>query len=102
MAAKATHSLSVKTGEYTDAQGQTRGRWLRIGTVFQHDDGGRSIKLDAIPVGVPNWDGWVSVYKLDDQRDQAPARNGGYGRSERAQAPGGRKANDQYDDYIPF
>jgi hypothetical protein len=68
--AQATHDLSVKTGEYQDRQtGQTKGRWLRIGTAFQHDDGGISIKLDCVPVG-QDWDGWVSMFPRDQNQSQ--------------------------------
>jgi hypothetical protein len=69
MSAQPTHDITVKIGEYQDRNGDTKGRWLRIGTVFRHDDGGTSIKLDAMPVGVPEWDGWCSVFKRE-QRDQ--------------------------------
>ena len=73
--AKPTHDLTVKTGEYTDSGGNTKGRWLRIGTVFKHDDGGVSIKLDCVPTGLPEWDGWVSVFKRED-RSQGQGANG--------------------------
>ena len=67
MAAKATHNLVVKTGEYVCPRtGQTKGRWQHIGKVFKHDDGGTSIKLDAIPI-LKDWDGWVSIFPIDDQ-----------------------------------
>jgi len=62
MAARPTHDLAVKTGEYLDHTGQPKGRWLTVGTVFRHDDGGTSIKLDAIPLGLPEWGGWISVF----------------------------------------
>jgi len=94
MAARPTHDLAVKTGEYTDRQGQTKGRWLRIGTVIKHDDGGTSIKLDAVPVGLPDWDGWVNVFKREER--QAPGQGGG--RSE--PAPAG--AQEDFEDDIPF
>ena len=94
MAARPTHDLAVKTGEYTDRQGQTKGRWLRIGTVIQHDDGGTSIKLDAVPVGLPDWDGWVNVFKRQER--QEPAQGGGQG----APAPAG--AQEDFEDDIPF
>ena len=68
MSAKPTHDLAIKTGEYNDSNtGQTKGRWLRIGTVIRHDDGGTSIKLDCVPVGLPEWDGWVSVFPREEQ-----------------------------------
>lgn len=65
--ARPTHDLTIKTGEYQDRQGHTKGRWLRIGAVIRHDDGGTSIKLDAVPVGLPGWDGWVNVFPRDQQ-----------------------------------
>lgn len=62
--AKPLYDLAVKTGEYTDRQtGEQKGRWLRIGTMFEHQDGRRSIKLDALPVGLKEWDGWVSCFE---------------------------------------
>ncbi len=70
MSAKPTHRLAIKTGEYIDHNNQTKGRWLQIGTVFRHDDGGTSIKLDCIPVGLKDWDGWVSVFKREDPQQQ--------------------------------
>lgn len=69
---QATHDLAIKTGEY-QSNGQTKGRWLKIGTVFRHDDGGTSIKLDALPVGLPDWGGWVSVFPRDQQQGQGGA-----------------------------
>ena len=65
MAAKHTHNLVVKTGEYIcPRSGERKGRWQHIGKVFKHDDGGTSIKLDAIPI-LAGWDGWVSVFPAD-------------------------------------
>jgi hypothetical protein len=100
MAARPTHDLAVKTGEYTDRNtGQTKGRWLRIGTVIQHDDGGTSIKLDAVPVGLPDWDGWVNVFKKQDRQQ-------GQGQGQPAQpapqGPGGAAPPEDFEDDIPF
>lgn len=96
--AKPTHDLAVKTGEYTDRQtGQTKARWLRIGTVFRHDEGGTSIKLDALPVGCPDWDGWVSVFKREDKQGQ------GYGQqAPQRQQQGAQPMPTDFDDDIPF
>jgi hypothetical protein len=77
MSAKPTHDLCIKTGEYQDREtGQTKGRWLTIGTVFKHDDGGTSIKLDCIPVGLKDWEGWVNVFPRDRQQGQGQQGNG--------------------------
>lgn len=77
MSARPTHDLSIRTGEYQDREtGQTKGRWLTIGTVFKHDDGGTSIKLDAVPVGLPEWNGWVSVFPRDKGNGQGQKGQG--------------------------
>ncbi len=119
MSTTATHDLCIKTGEYTDRNGETKGRWLTIGTVFKHDDGGSSIKLDCVPIGVPDWGGWVSVFKREpkegagqqaSQNFQAPDQNprnpnsytsgtrGGY----RQQPPQQAAPPADFDDDIPF
>lgn len=110
MSAHPTHDLAVKSGEYQDHQGQTKGRWLRIGTVFRHDDGGTSIKLDCVPLGMPGWEGWVSVFP----RDQGQARQGsrqpaaqthGHAPDRQPQAPippPAPGAYQEFDDEIPF
>jgi hypothetical protein len=102
-----THDLVIKTGEYTDRiTGETKARWLTIGSVFRHDDGGTSIKLDCVPVGLPEWNGWVSVYSRkgkDEQPSQARQpvhRNAGANGGGQRQAP--RQAPADFDDDIPF
>lgn len=54
---KKKFDIVVKTGSYTDSFGEEKGRWLKIGTVIEKEQGMR-IKLDAIPL---NWDGWASL-----------------------------------------
>ncbi|MEO5344106.1 MAG: hypothetical protein H7842_12365 [Gammaproteobacteria bacterium SHHR-1] len=108
--AQATHDLAIKTGEYQDASGQTKGRWQRIGTVFRHDDGGTSIKLDCIPVGLPDWNGWVSVFKREDRTGQGQGQYPGqgqgqsYGQGPRptGPAPAPQPGYAGIDDDIPF
>ena len=112
MSAQPTHDLAIKTGEYADRQtGQQKGRWLRIGTVFRHDDGGTSIKLDALPVGLTGWEGWVNVFPRGQGQthNQPPAHgrrgNGGsYAdvRDGRAAAPPQHPPYADFDDEIPF
>ena len=126
MSAKPTHDLCIKTGEYQDREtGQTKGRWLTIGTVFKHDDGGTSIKLDCVPVGLKDWEGWVNVFPRDRQQGQGQGGNGrqqgqgqGYQGQQQGQgqgqgyplgraptqAPQGQQGQRQqtFDDDIPF
>jgi len=58
-----THDLAVKTGTYTDRQGNEKGRWKNVGSVLETNDGGRVIILDRTfnPAGVPNPEGRDTV-----------------------------------------
>jgi hypothetical protein len=77
MAATPTHDLCIKTRTYSDrTTGEEKAAWLKIGTVFKHDDGGTSIKLDCVPVGLPGWEGWVSVFKKQDKDGQGYSQGG--------------------------
>jgi hypothetical protein len=53
---KKIYDLAVKTGEYTNGQGETKGRYLNVGAIMQKDDGGKFIMLERTfnPAGVPN------------------------------------------------
>lgn len=52
MAAKLTHDLVLKVGEYTDRTGQTRARTKRIGNVFTKEDGSFFLSLDATVIAM--------------------------------------------------
>ena len=73
MASKKIRDIAVKTGEYQDAQGQTKGRWQNVGSLMRNDDGGEFIILNRWfnPAGVPNPDNKDSVlltcFKMDRQ-----------------------------------
>lgn len=99
MSAKPTHDLAIKRGEYRDGNGETRARWMRVGTVVRHDDGGTSVKLDAIPVGLPDWDGWISVFPRD--RDSGDRNDGAGGRGA-SRGQSARQTGQDFDDDIPF
>lgn len=62
MAMKPVYDLAVKTGTYTDRAGAEKGRYLNVGKVFQRDDGSLTLKLDCLPIGIPDWSGWVNCY----------------------------------------
>jgi len=99
MPARPTHDLSIKTGEYTDRQtGEQKARWLRIGSVFRHDDGSTSIKLDCLPLGLPDWNGWVNVFPREERRDEPPTRNAAPPRS----APRPPRPEPDWSDDVPF
>lgn len=56
------YDLVVKTGEYTDQSGATKGRFKNVGVVMQGKDG-PYILLDRTfnPAGVPGQDGRESI-----------------------------------------
>ena len=78
------YDLAVKTGEYTDSQGQQKGRWQNVGAVMQNNDGGKFIMLAKWfnPAGVPDLSGknatsesiLLSMFAPKEQgQQQAPA-----------------------------
>jgi len=80
------YDLVVKTGEYTDGQGQTKGRFKNVGVMMEGDNG-PYLLLDRTfnPAGVGGNDGResiiVSMYEPKDKagQQQAPmAKSGGY------------------------
>ena len=83
MASKKIRDLAVKVGEYTDAQGKTKGRYQNIGSLMKTDDGGEFLILDRWfnPAGVPNPEGrpglMVSCFKPRENspQQQAPAED---------------------------
>lgn len=94
MAMKPYKRAVAVTGSYEDRQGNTKKRYTNVGTLFQYDDGGFSLKLDSVPVG-EGWNGFISFYDIEERRE-AGAQRGGGGSSARE----GFSAD--LDDEIPF
>lgn len=91
-----TMNATIVTGEYTDRQtGQQKKSYLTIGKLFVYNDGGMSLKLDAMPTGNQN----ISFYdiKPKNQNNQAPQQqpNNNYGGNgqQQNQQPQGQKQN---------
>jgi len=84
-----TMNATIVTGEYTNAQGEQKKSYLTIGTLFVYDDGGMSMKLDALPLGTGN----ISFYDKKPKTGTAPQGQGqpAYGQPP-AQAPQGQPA----------
>ena len=59
---------TIVTGEYTNSQGEKKKSYLKIGTLFVYEDGGMSMKLDALPLGNGN----ISFYERKPREGQAP------------------------------
>jgi hypothetical protein len=76
MAVQTIKNIVATTGTYMK-DGQEKKRYLTVGTLFIFDDGGMSIKLDAMPT---NFDGNLSVYDRDNQgQGQQQGQQGGNG-----------------------
>jgi len=73
-----THDLAVKTGTYTDRQGNEKGRWLNVGSVLETNDGNKVLLLNRTfnPAGVPNPEDrdtiMISMFEPRDDKQQAP------------------------------
>jgi len=59
-------NATIVTGEYTNAQNEQKKSYLTIGTLFIYDDGGMSLKLDAMPIGGGN----ISFYEIKPKEQQ--------------------------------
>lgn len=100
------YDLVVKTGEYTDRDGQTKGRFKNVGVVMDGQNG-PYILLDRTfnPAGVPGQDGResiiVSMYEpRDDQGGQRQPSQAQQRHSE--QKANGYRNDDLGGDNIPF
>lgn len=85
----------VKVGEYTNAAGETKSKWMNVGAVIQTDNG-HCLLLDRTfnPAGMPDPEGrgTVMVSLFEPQQRQAP----------RQQAPQSTPPADDPDDDVPF
>ena len=95
MAMRPTDDLVVKTGSYTNNQGETKSRYLKIGTVFTRDDGYEAILIESMPVGgaARDWNGWVNRYPIKPRGD---------GYNDAAPKPGARASEPYGDEDLPF
>ena len=64
------YDVIATVGEYTNKQGETKKRYLNIGSVIESDKG-MSIKIESIPVG---WTGWAGLYVPKEKEQAAPAK----------------------------
>lgn len=103
MATTKLYDLAVKTGEYTDREGSTKGRYVNVGAILQKDDGGKFIMLERWfnPAGVPNPDGRSTVIlsMFEPRQDNGQAQP----RQQQAQTQRTQSAAQSVDDAdIPF
>lgn len=107
--------LAVKTGSYTDRNGETKGRYENVGSILQLDDGGKILLLKRSfnPAGVPFKEGSDQI--IISMFDPKPRDGeGSFQEAPRAAAPASRQvppetlaranavAGGGFDDDIPF
>lgn len=81
--------VTAVLGEYTNAKGEVKKRYLKIGAIIESKHG-PMLKLDVIPL---EWNGYAYINEPYDENNPRPSRQ------QAAQKP---TANDQYEDDIPF
>lgn len=94
MAMKPHKRAVAVTGKYTDRQGNEKKRYTNVGTLFQYDDGGFTLKLDSVPVG-EGWNGFISFYDIEE-------RDGAQGGARQTTAKPREDFSADLDDEIPF
>ena len=68
--AKLLNEITVITGTYTNAQGQQKNRYQRIGSIIDTKNG-PMLKIDVIPLKEGGWDGWAYINE-PRERDEQP------------------------------
>ena len=113
MASSKKYDIAVKTGSYTNAQGEEKGRYENVGAVMSGDNGPFLIlKRTFNPAGVPNPDGRdtviLSLFEPREEGEQRPApqqksSTGGAPSRQRSAPPAPSRGEDPFpDDGIPF
>lgn len=77
-----THDLCVKTGSYTDRDGNEKGRWMNVGALMEDGEGRPFVMLNACfnPAGIQREEGresiLVSCFVPEDQRTDDRGQRG--------------------------
>ena len=61
--------ISCIVGSYTNADGQQKNRYQRIGSIIQTHKG-EMLKLDVIPLKEGGWDGWAFINEPRPREDK--------------------------------
>jgi hypothetical protein len=103
--ARRVYDAVATVGTYKNHAGEEKKRFVKIGTVFENDQGQMSLKLDSIPVG-QDWSGWANFYEPKDEPAQRPQPQRQAPQAQRTSPQSITKeefdAMDDGDDDIPF
>jgi hypothetical protein len=58
--AKLLKEISVITGKYTNASGQEKNRYTRVGSIIETKNG-EMLKIDVLPLMDGGWNGWAYI-----------------------------------------
>ncbi|HET8685650.1 MAG TPA: hypothetical protein VFM18_03165 [Methanosarcina sp.] len=61
---KKIYDVVATVGEYKNKNGETKKRYMTIGSVIEGDKG-LSIKIESVPLG---WSGWAGLYEPKEQQ----------------------------------
>lgn len=111
-------SLTIKVGEFTNQQGETKGNYVRVGSLMQGNDGGEYIILDPTVSlagcltrqnfmnhknGKPVRDSlMVSIFDNNGQQQQNNNQQQGQQQAASAQNNAPAQQGREFDDDIPF
>jgi hypothetical protein len=73
--AKIKKEVSCIVGQYTNAQGQNKNRYQRIGSIIETKNG-EMLKLDVVPLKEGGWDGWAYLNDPKPKDDQPRQQRG--------------------------
>ena len=76
--AKLLNEITVIIGTYTNAQGQQKNRYQRIGSIIDTKNG-PMLKIDVIPLKEGGWDGWAYINEPRERDDQPQQRRASQG-----------------------
>lgn len=69
--AKLIYEVSTIVGKYTNAQGQEKNRYQKVGSVIETKNG-PMLKLDNIPVMEGGWTGWCYLNEPREKHEGLP------------------------------
>ena len=68
---KVVKEISCVVGQYTNAAGQQKNRYQRIGSIINTRNG-EMLKLDVIPLREGGWDGWAYLNDPKPRDEDVP------------------------------
>lgn len=69
--AKLLKEISVITGKYTNAQGQEKNRYTRVGSIIETKTG-EMLKIDVMPLMDGGWNGWAYINEPREKESSFP------------------------------